>query len=140
MRVLGRIGQKAIKVRFFRFCLEYSIPISRFCFSADFARLDPTTEKQFRSKLYSTVTRQLSKSSILIVDGINGIKGVRYQLFCLATAMPTQYAVVHVVATPDQAKEWNGSRGDRYTDEQWVSTSLGPRVELTLTWLTDWKT
>lgn len=45
---------------------------------------DATAEKSARGSLMSAVTRQLSPDRIVIFDGMNYIKGFRYQLYCAA--------------------------------------------------------
>lgn len=45
---------------------------------------DATAEKSARASLMSAVTRQLSPDRIVIFDGMNYIKGFRYQLYCAA--------------------------------------------------------
>lgn len=52
------------------------------------------TEKSARAALYSSVERSLSRNTILICDGLNYIKGFRYQLFCVAKNMSTPHCVV----------------------------------------------
>lgn len=47
-------------------------------------RIDATAEKAARASLFSAVTRQLSPDRIVIFDGMNYIKGFRYQLYCAA--------------------------------------------------------
>lgn len=47
-------------------------------------RTDATAEKAARASLFSAVTRQLSPDRIVIFDGMNYIKGFRYQLYCAA--------------------------------------------------------
>lgn len=51
-------------------------------------------EKKARGALLSAVERLLSKDDIVIADGMNYIKGFRYQLYCVARAIGTPHCVV----------------------------------------------
>ncbi|KAG0238101.1 hypothetical protein BGW41_008247 [Actinomortierella wolfii] len=64
-------------------------------------------EKKARGALMSAVERLLSKDDIVIADGLNYIKGFRYQLYCLARAIGTPHCVIFTVCPIDQAREWN---------------------------------
>lgn len=52
------------------------------------------SEKDARATFYSAVKRALGKDSIVIADGLNYIKGFRYQLYCEAKATQTPSCVV----------------------------------------------
>ncbi|KAI9866076.1 MAG: hypothetical protein M1813_001637 [Trichoglossum hirsutum] len=60
---------------------------------------DSRTEKDARAAEYSAVKRVLGKDDVVIVDGLNYIKGFRYQLFCEAKALGTPSCVV--LKTPE---------------------------------------
>ena len=47
---------------------------------------------------------------MVIADGLNYIKGYRYQLWCEAKAAGTRCCVVHVAAHKDECKQWNEDR------------------------------
>jgi len=51
-------------------------------------------EKDARAEEYSAVKRVLSRDDIVIADGLNYIKGFRYQLYCEAKALQTPSCVV----------------------------------------------
>lgn len=51
-------------------------------------------EKDARAEEYSAVKRVLSSDDIVIADGLNYIKGFRYQLYCEAKAVHTPSCVV----------------------------------------------
>ena len=55
---------------------------------------DAKSEKAARGTFYSAVQRALSKDDIVVADGMNYIKGFRYQLFCEAKALSTPHCVV----------------------------------------------
>ncbi|KAG1792099.1 chromatin associated protein KTI12 [Suillus variegatus] len=67
-----------------------------------------------RATLFTAITRHIAKDTILIVDGMNYIKGFRYQLYCKAREAGVRVATVLgiVLATPDQCRKWNDERGD----------------------------
>lgn len=52
------------------------------------------TEKETRGVAYTRARRALGKDSIVILDGMNYIKGYRYQLWCEAKALGTTSCVV----------------------------------------------
>ncbi|CAG8579717.1 35689_t:CDS:2 [Gigaspora margarita] len=62
-------------------------------------------EKKARASLISAVERLVSKEDVVIADGMNYIKGYRYQLYCIARAI--------YCGTPIEiAREWNFNRGE----------------------------
>lgn len=52
------------------------------------------TEKDARAAEYSAIKRAIGKDSLVIADGLNYIKGFRYQLYCEAKAAQTPNCVV----------------------------------------------
>ncbi|RMZ70382.1 KTI12 (TOT4) [Pyrenophora seminiperda CCB06] len=66
-------------------------------------------EKDARAEEYSAVKRFLSREDIVIADGLNYIKGFRYQLYCEAKALQTPSCVVklHVGTPADRCRENN---------------------------------
>jgi len=52
------------------------------------------TEKEARGVAYARAKRMLGRDSIVILDGMNYIKGWRYQLWCEAKAAGTTCCVV----------------------------------------------
>ncbi|KAL0074164.1 chromatin associated protein KTI12 [Phycomyces blakesleeanus] len=75
---------------------------------------DAREEKKARGAMMSAVERLLSKDAIVIADGLNYIKGFRYQLYCVARAISTPHCVVHTGAPVQLAREWNATRTDGY--------------------------
>lgn len=51
-------------------------------------------EKDARATEYSAIKRALTRDDIVIADGLNYIKGFRYQLYCEAKAVQTTNCVV----------------------------------------------
>ncbi|KAI9183114.1 kti12, chromatin associated [Blastocladiella emersonii ATCC 22665] len=70
----------------------------------------PASEKRARAAMLSAVERLLSKDALVIADGMNYIKGFRYQLYCIARAIGTPHCVVHCGAPVDLARQWNADR------------------------------
>ncbi|CEP60937.1 Kti12p LALA0_S02e03070g [Lachancea lanzarotensis] len=69
-------------------------------------------EKKLRSKIISAVKRDLSRQKIVIVDSLNYIKGLRYQLHCETKNLMTTYCLVHVMCPSAKLLEWNKSTVD----------------------------
>ncbi len=49
----------------------------------------------------------LSRDAVIVADGMNYIKGFRYQLYCEAKAVQTPNCVVHVGTSPDKCRVLN---------------------------------
>ena len=58
------------------------------------------SEKEARAVVYGRVKRVLGRDSIVIVDGMNYIKGWRYQLWCESKAAATTCCVVCLALSP----------------------------------------
>ncbi|KAJ6114481.1 hypothetical protein N7486_000259 [Penicillium sp. IBT 16267x] len=71
------------------------------------------TEKEARGVAYARAKRVLTRDSIVILDGMNYIKGWRYQLWCEAKAAGTTCCVVHVGTPVDQCIANNDARLQR---------------------------
>jgi len=67
-------------------------------------------EKTARAEEFSAIKRSVSKDVIVIADGLNYIKGYRYQIWCEAKAAGTRCCVVHVAAREDECIAWNNER------------------------------
>ncbi|KAL7410596.1 chromatin associated protein KTI12 [Mrakia frigida] len=76
-------------------------------------------EKPVRASLLSEVTRSLSKRTIVICDGLNYIKGYRYQMNCAAKEAGVRACTIHVATPPEKCKEFNRTRAptEAYTEE-----------------------
>ena len=61
---------------------------------------DSRLEKEVRGRLKSEVVRLLDKETFVICDGLNYIKGFRYELFCASKTVKTTQATV------GKNKEW----------------------------------
>ena len=58
----------------------------------------------------SQVLRDLSKDTVVILDGLNYIKGYRYELYCASKSVKTTQVTVHCDISPPTAWLWNESR------------------------------
>lgn len=68
------------------------------------------SEKDARAAIYGAVKRVLSDRDIVILDGLNYIKGWRYQLFCEAKAVRTPSCVLQVGCSKERSKGVNEER------------------------------
>lgn len=64
-------------------------------------------EKDARATFSSAIKRVLGRDAIVIADGLNYIKGFRYQLYCEAKAVQTPSCVVHVGTPAEKCRELN---------------------------------
>ncbi|KAM7200252.1 Chromatin associated protein KTI12 [Rhypophila sp. PSN 637] len=85
------------------------------------------SEKDARAALYGAVKRVLSPRDIVILDGLNYIKGWRYQLFCEAKNMRTPSAVLQIGCTVDKARQVNEARLARQKRKEQQATSPSPK-------------
>ncbi|KAG6012116.1 hypothetical protein E4U54_007715 [Claviceps lovelessii] len=96
-----------------------SLSISRAVYdlSPDTVRLHTrsanSSEKDARAALYGAVKRVLSDKDFVILDGLNYIKGWRYQLHCEAKALRTPNCILRVACSVDQARQVNEKRLQR---------------------------
>jgi len=86
-------------------------------------------EKDVRGRLKSEVIRLLSKDSVVICDGLNYIKGFRYELFCASKACKTTQLTVQCDLSPEDAGLINSDRdnSEKYSDD--VFKALVQRYE-----------
>lgn len=64
-------------------------------------------EKDARATFSSAIKRELSRDTIVVADGMNYIKGFRYQMFCEAKALQTPHCIVHVGTQGEQCRKFN---------------------------------
>ncbi|KAL2818882.1 chromatin associated protein KTI12 [Aspergillus granulosus] len=86
------------------------------------------TEKEARGLAYTRAKRALGRDSFVILDGMNYIKGYRYQLWCEAKALGTTCCVVHVGTPVDQCVANNEAR-IRRKESQTQSQSQSSEIE-----------
>lgn len=56
--------------------------------------VDANEEKKSRAAFISAIERSISKDTVVIADSLNYIKGLRYQLYCIARAASTPHCAV----------------------------------------------
>ncbi|KAK4106736.1 chromatin associated protein KTI12 [Parathielavia hyrcaniae] len=71
------------------------------------------SEKDARAAAYAAVKRALSPRDVVVLDGLNYIKGWRYQLFCEAKNVCTPSCVVQVGCGVERARRVNEGRLER---------------------------
>ncbi len=88
-------------------------------------------EKTARAAEFSAIKRAVSKDNIVIADGLNYIKGYRYQLWCEAKAVGTRCCVVQVATQEDESKQWNRERLRAWgrAEDTFCETSGGTETE-----------
>ena len=89
-----------------------SIPRSVYDLSRvpEHARSANAAEKDARAAIYGAVKRALSGKDIVVLDGLNYIKGWRYQLFCEAKGVRTGCCVLQVGCGVERARGINERR------------------------------
>ncbi|KAL1842855.1 hypothetical protein VTJ49DRAFT_4022 [Mycothermus thermophilus] len=75
-------------------------------------------EKDARAAVYAAVKRVLSPRDIVVLDGLNYIKGWRYQLFCEAKNARTASCVLQVGCSVDRARGVNEGRLKRQEEKR----------------------
>jgi protein KTI12 len=71
---------------------------------------DTNVEKKSRATFFAAIERALTPNSLVIADGMNYIKGYRYQIYCVVRGQQTTHAVVHICTPLEQARAWNQQR------------------------------
>lgn len=85
------------------------------------------SEKDARAAIYGAVKRILSDKDIVILDGMNYIKGWRYQLHCESKAVRTPSCILQIGCSVDRARQVNEERLKRQQDQTEETTgSDGP--------------
>lgn len=87
---------------------------------------DSQSEKSARSKIISVVKRNLSKTCVVILDSLNYIKGLRYQLHCEAKNSSTTYCLIYCMVSLDNMNRWNVNKG---TEKMWNETLIQQLVQ-----------
>ncbi|KAK1242585.1 hypothetical protein MKX08_005397 [Trichoderma sp. CBMAI-0020] len=74
------------------------------------ARSANASEKNARAAIYGAVKRVLSDKDIVILDGLNYIKGWRYQLHCEAKSVRTPSCILQIGCSKERAQQVNEDR------------------------------
>lgn len=84
------------------------------------------SEKDARASLSAAVKRVLSSRDIVILDGLNYIKGWRYQLFCEAKNLRTPSVVLQVGCSVERARGVNEKRLQEREARKPAGTTANP--------------
>ena len=80
--------------------------------------LDSNKEKSIRSALRADVERYISRDTVTIIDGLNYLKSLRYELHCVVKAEKTLHCVIYCGIPKETCSEWNKNRSnDSYTQD-----------------------
>merc|ERR1711874_675493 len=90
---------------------------------------DSKHEKEVRGRLKSEVVRLLSKENVIICDGLNYIKGFRYELYCASKSGKTTQATVQCDLSEQDAAAFNKARDKKDQYNQDIFTGLVQRYE-----------
>ncbi|KAJ3034832.1 kti12, chromatin associated [Rhizophlyctis rosea] len=93
------------------------------------AYTDANEEKKARGALISAVERHLSRETVVVCDGMNYIKGFRYQLYCVARALGTPHCVVYCGTSIDVAQSHHASLPASQTYPADTFANLASRFE-----------
>lgn len=90
---------------------------------------DSLKEKPIRSSLRASVERTISRDQVVILDGLNYIKSVRYELHCIVKANKTLHCVIYCGTPRDICLEWNQTRDEKEQYSREVFDALIMRFE-----------
>uniref|UniRef100_A0AC35FHL9 Chromatin associated protein KTI12 n=1 Tax=Panagrolaimus sp. PS1159 TaxID=55785 RepID=A0AC35FHL9_9BILA len=108
-RISDFITQKGIKVEIIR--EEDYGDFSRESYN------DAKKEKQWRSSIRRDVSKHIGQQALVICDGLNYVKGYRYELFTQAKNNKVTFAVLHINADVKTCKNLNNIE-KKYSDEK----------------------
>lgn len=77
--------------------------------------IDSSKEKHIRGLLKSEVIKVLSSKNLVILDGLNYIKGYRYELYCATKANVSTQCTICVTINQDKAWEFNLKQINQYS-------------------------
>ncbi|KAG8956297.1 hypothetical protein FRC04_004377 [Tulasnella sp. 424] len=66
---------------------------------------DSRSEKPARGAAFTALTRNLGKDTIVIMDGMNYIKGFRYQMHCAGREAQVRMCTIYVASPPDECRK-----------------------------------
>lgn len=79
-------------------------------YTPEHTRSNTASEKDARANFQAAVKRVLSDKDIVILDGLNYIKGYRYELYCFAKSLRTPSCVLQIGCSRERAKGVNEER------------------------------
>lgn len=80
---------------------------------------DSRQEKEIRSIIKSSFLREVSPDELIIIDGLNYIKGYRYELYCATKSAKTTQCTLHCQTGRATSWEYNLKRipSEQYNEE-----------------------
>lgn len=90
---------------------------------------DSNEEKSIRSALRAGVERHISRDTVTILDGLNYLKSIRYELHCVVKAEKTLHCVIYCGIPKEACLEWNKNRSSELQYTQEVLDALWMRFE-----------
>lgn len=90
---------------------------------------DSKIEKEVRGIIKTEVLRKMGPNILLILDGLNYIKGLRYEIYCASKTSKTTTCTVHVEPGPKTAWEYNLSKSEEEQYSREVFDGLVQRYE-----------
>lgn len=83
------------------------------------AYINSRVEKEIRGIIKTEVLRKMGPDVLLILDGLNYIKGFRYELYCASKSSKSTTCTVNCEPGPARAWEYNLSKadGEQYSKE-----------------------
>ncbi|XP_045483205.1 protein KTI12 homolog [Harmonia axyridis] len=93
--------------------------IARSGFEKNLIYLDSNKEKHIRGLLKSEVLRYVTSTNLVILDGLNYIKGFRYELYCGTKSNKATQCTIHAEINRQESWKINDSRNEteKYTKE-----------------------
>ncbi|KAL3286694.1 hypothetical protein HHI36_001189 [Cryptolaemus montrouzieri] len=101
--------------------------ISRSGFEKNSLYLDSNGEKNIRGLLKSEVLYHVTSTNVVLLDGLNYIKGFRYELYCAMKANKSTQCTVYTGINREQAWTFNENRADeseKYTQETFNALAM----------------
>lgn len=77
---------------------------------------DSAAEKKTRARFRAATERSVSRSRVTICDTLNSIKGLRYELYCLAKETYVKYCVVYCQQSAEVCMRRDANRTERGQD------------------------
>lgn len=84
----------------------------------DLVYSSPSEEKRVSGSFLSKINKELNNETLVIADGMNYIKGFRYQLYLLVKEQKTKHCLVYITTGESESAIRNKKRqGDKYSEE-----------------------
>ena len=87
-------------------------------------------EKELRAFFRSNINKSLTKNNLVIVDSLNYIKGLRYEMYCLARTAKSTYCVLYCDNDLNSCIEQNTKQEKPYKFSEDLLKDLFSRMEM----------